>query len=64
MKKRHQQKLIVLSVILLCLFNIPLILLFNSSKIIFGFPVIYFYIFFVWFSSIIISYIILKKYYE
>ena len=64
MKKRHQQKLIVLSVVLLSLFNIPIILLFNSSKTIFSFPVMYFYIFCVWIASIIISYLILKKYYE
>jgi len=63
-KKRHQQKLIVLSVLLLCLFNIPLLLLFNNSGTIIGFPVLYFYIFFVWVVSIIVSYIILKKYYE
>ena len=64
MKKRHQQKLIVLSLILLCLFNFPLLLLFNSSTSFLGFPVIYFYIFFVWILDIIISYKILEKYYE
>ncbi|NLP57483.1 hypothetical protein HGB55_04740 [Lutibacter sp. B1] len=64
MKKRHQQKLIVLSLLLLCLFNVPIILLFNSSFNILGFPLIYFYIFFIWIISIIVSYIILKKYYE
>nr|WP_247649183.1 hypothetical protein [Lutibacter sp. B1] len=63
-KKRHQQKLIVLSLLLLCLFNVPIILLFNSSFNILGFPLIYFYIFFIWIISIIVSYIILKKYYE
>lgn len=64
MKKRHQQKLIVLSLILLCLFNFPLLLLFNSSTSFLGFPVIYFYIFFVWILDIFISYKILEKYYE
>ncbi|RXP52272.1 hypothetical protein EC396_11500 [Lutibacter sp. HS1-25] len=47
MKKRHQQKLIVISFILVCLFNIPIVLLFSKSGSIFGFPVLYFYIFFV-----------------
>jgi len=64
MKKRHQQKLIVLSILLLCMFNIPILLIFNNSVTFMGFPLIYFYIFFVWIASIVISYIILKKYYE
>ncbi|MDD3722429.1 MAG: hypothetical protein PHW92_08070 [Lutibacter sp.] len=64
MKKRHQQKLIVLSILLLCLFNIPIILIFNSSTTFMGFPLLYFYIFFIWIVSIIVSYVILRKYYE
>ncbi|MCF6182320.1 MAG: hypothetical protein L3J60_09890 [Lutibacter sp.] len=64
MKKRHQQKLIVLTVLLLFLFNIPLILLFNNSKPIFGLPALYVYIFLIWIASIIFTYVILKKYYE
>lgn len=64
MKKRHQQKLIVLSLLLLCLFNIPVLLIFNSSTTFIGLPLLYFYIFFVWIVSIIVSYVILKKYYE
>ncbi|MDO9137466.1 MAG: hypothetical protein Q7U21_06555 [Lutibacter sp.] len=64
MKKRHQQKLIVLSILLLCLFNVPILLIFNSSATFIGLPVLYFYIFFIWIVSIVVSYIILKKYYE
>ncbi|MCF6212504.1 MAG: hypothetical protein L3J45_00600 [Flavobacteriaceae bacterium] len=64
MKKRHQQKLIVLSFILLSLFNFPLLLLFNNSASFFGFPIVYLYIFFIWVVDIIVSYKILKKYYE
>jgi len=64
MKKRHQQKLIILSVILLFLFNIPLILLFNKGVAFMGLPILYIYIFFIWIASIIVSYLILKKYYE
>ncbi|SFS69292.1 hypothetical protein SAMN04488006_2621 [Lutibacter maritimus] len=64
MKKRHQQKLIVLAIVLLCLLNIPIILIFNSNTSVIGLPLIYLYIFFVWIVSIIISYIILNKYYE
>jgi hypothetical protein len=45
MKKRHQQKLIVLSIGLLIAFNLPILLLFDSSVPFLGFPVIYIYIF-------------------
>jgi len=64
MKKRHQQKLIVLTILLLSLFNIPIILLFDAEISVFGFPLIYFYIFIVWILAIIISHIILKRFYE
>ncbi len=64
MKKRHQQKLIILSLALLLLFNIPLILVFNHSGHISGFPTMYFFIFLIWAIAIFISSIILKKYYE
>lgn len=64
MKKRHQQKLLVLAIVLLLLFNIPIILIFNYEMSVWGFPLIYFYVFTVWIASIITSYIILQKYYE
>jgi len=54
----------VLSILLLCLFNVPILLIFNIGSTFIGFPVLYFYIFFVWIVSIIVSYIILNKYYE
>lgn len=64
MKKRHQQKLIVLTILLLSLFNIPIILLFDAEIAVLGFPLVYFYIFVVWILSIIISHIILRRFYE
>lgn len=64
MKKRHEQKLILLSFGLFILFSAPMILLFNSEKGLFGFPMIYIYIFGVWMLSIIISFVIFKKYDE
>ena len=64
MKKRHEQKLIILSFGLIILFSAPIILLFNSEKEVFGFPMIYIYIFGVWMLSIIISFVIFKKYDE
>ncbi|MBK1895973.1 hypothetical protein [Chryseobacterium paridis] len=64
MKKRHEQKLIILSIGLVIAFSIPISLLFNSEKDTFGYPMILIYIFAVWMVSIIISFIIVKKYDE
>lgn len=64
MKKRHEQKLVVLSLALLLAFNIPFILIFNFEGAIFGIPTLYFSLFTVWMISIVISYIVLKRHYE
>jgi hypothetical protein len=64
MKKRHEQKLIVLSLGLLLIFNIPFVFVFNFKGAIFGIPTFYFSIFSIWFVSIIISYIVLNRHYE
>lgn len=64
MKKRHEQKLIILSIGLLIAFSIPVSLLFNSDREFFGYPMILVYIFAVWMVSIIISFVIVKKYDE
>ena len=64
MKKRHQQKLVVLSVLLLLAFNLPILLLFDSSKIFLGFPIIYIYIFSICLFSVLISWIVVQRYYE
>lgn len=64
MKKRHQQKLIVLSIFLLIALNLPILLLFDSSKVLLGFPIIYIYIFSVWIFSILLSMLVVNRYYE
>ncbi|WP_297334452.1 hypothetical protein [Flavobacterium sp.] len=64
MKKRHQQKLIILSVGLLLAFNMPLLLLFDSSEAVLGLPLIYVYIFSVWLLSILVSLFVFMRYYE
>ncbi|MDE3743570.1 hypothetical protein [Maribacter polysaccharolyticus] len=64
MKKRHEQKLIIITLGLLLAFNIPIILVFNIDGAIYGIPYFYFYVFGVWLISVIISYIILNRYYE
>jgi hypothetical protein len=64
MKKRHEQKLVVLSIALFLIFNIPFVLIFNTDGAIFGIPKCYFFIFSVWLLSIVVSYIVLKRHYE
>ena len=64
MKKRHQQKLIVLSLLILLVLNLPIVLLFDSADNVLGFPVIYIYIFSVWLFSVLMSWIVVQRYYE
>lgn len=64
MKKRHKQKLVILSIILLMMFNVPVLFLFNGSQKVLGLPMIYTYIFLVWFASGIASFLIFKKFDE
>ncbi|MGY0392231.1 hypothetical protein ACW5R3_06735 [Bizionia sp. KMM 8389] len=64
MKKRHEQKLVVLAIALFLIFNVPLILIFNFEGAVLGIPILYFTIFSVWLLSIIVSYIVLKRHYE
>jgi hypothetical protein len=64
MKKRHQQKLVIVSMVLLICLNMPIILLFDSSKSIFGFPSSYIFIFSTWMLSILISLVIMIRYNE
>ncbi|WP_313000792.1 hypothetical protein [Chryseobacterium gleum] len=64
MKKRHEQKLIILSIGLMIAFSIPVSLLFNSDREVLGYPMILIYTFVVWMISIIISFVIVKRYDE
>lgn len=64
MKKRHEQKLVILSLFLLAAFNLPLILVADSSKSIGGIPISYVYIFSLWLFSSILTFILIKKYGE
>lgn len=64
MKKRHEQKLVILGIGLLVVLNIPVLLIFDIPGSILGVPVLYFSIFCIWAFSIVISYIVLKRYYE
>lgn len=62
MKKRHQQKLVILSIGLVIFLNVPIIFIFNSEFSILGVPVLYAYIFLVWLLSVIITFTVIKKY--
>ncbi|GAK89972.1 hypothetical protein JCM19298_1011 [Nonlabens ulvanivorans] len=62
MKKRHQQKLVILSIGLVIFLNLPIIFIFNNDIDILGIPLLYAYIFFVWLLSVIITFTVLKKY--
>jgi hypothetical protein len=62
MKKRHQQKIILVSIVLIILWNIPAIMLFNTDSVILGFPILYFFIFITWLLAILSIAVILKKY--
>ncbi|MBA4133724.1 MAG: hypothetical protein C0525_03260 [Flavobacterium sp.] len=64
MKQRHQQKLVIISLVLLIALNLPIVLLFDSADSVLGFPVIYIYIFSVWLFSALLSLLIIKRYHE
>lgn len=64
MKKRHEQKLVFISLVLLVLFNIPILLLFDSSECVVGLPKIYIFLFAVWALAIIAVSYILNKYHD
>lgn len=64
MKKRHEQKLVVLAITLFLIFNIPFVLVFNLEGAVFGIPTFYFSVFSIWLLSIVVSYIVLKRHYE
>lgn len=64
MKKRHEQKLVVLSIALCLMFNVPFILVFNLEGAFLGIPILYFSIFSIWLLSVVVSYIVLKRHYE
>lgn len=64
MKQRHQQKLVIISMLLLIALNLPIVLLFDSADSVLGFPVIYIYIFSVWLFSALLSLLIIKRYHE
>ncbi|MBA5630267.1 hypothetical protein [Moheibacter lacus] len=64
MKKRHEQKLVIISIFLLIAFNLPLVLVADYRGQIGGMPVFYVYIFSVWALTSLFSFLIIKRYGE
>lgn len=64
MKKRHEQKLVILSIALFMMFNAPFVLIFSKSWHFMGFPAFYVFTFGIWALSVVISFIIMKRYYD
>ncbi len=63
-KKRHQQKFVVLSVMLFLLWNVPFVSIFDGDAQFLGFPMFYVFIFGSWLVSIVVAFVILNKFYE
>lgn len=64
MKKRHKQKLVILSITIFVMLNAPVLLLFNHTQAILGLPIIYLYLFMIWLASSIASFLIFWKFDE
>jgi archaellum biogenesis protein FlaJ (TadC family) len=56
-----EQKLIIISVLFLILFNFPMLSIFNNGDSINGIPMLYLYVFFVWILFIVIIFNVLRK---
>jgi hypothetical protein len=61
MKKRHTQKLVIVSIGLVLFLNIPIVYIFNKDVAIMGVPLLYAYIFFIWLVSVVITYIVITR---
>lgn len=64
MKKRHEQKLVILSFFLLIGFNLPMLLIFDQNESFLGLPISYFYVLSLWLFSVVVAYVVIRRYYE
>ena len=64
MKKRHEQKLWLLALFLIVVFNVPFLMAYSHPIAIAGVPLPYLIIFIIWLLSVGISYRILSRHYE
>ena len=60
MRKRQEQKLLLVALLLFLLLNVPFVLLYMQPYAIAGFPLSYFMIFLFWLLAIVVSAVILK----
>lgn len=56
-----EQKLIIISVLFLILFNFPILSIFNNGDSINGIPTLYVYVFSVWILFIVVIFNVMKK---
>jgi hypothetical protein len=61
MPERRRSKLVITFVLFLLLLNYPILSIVDSQKLVWGFPQLYFYLFFVWLTLIVvIAFIVLR----
>jgi Fe2+ transport system protein B len=49
-----QQRVLTIAIFMICLFNFPILSLFNKAIFLFGIPIIYIYVFSIWIVGIAI----------
>ena len=59
--KRQNERLIVMPILGIIALNYPLLSLFSQVKLLFGVPVLYLYLFLVWFIFIALIAVIMEK---
>ena len=59
--KRQNERLISMLVVGIIALNFPILSLFNKAKLIFGIPILYLYIFFIWLLLICCLALVLEK---
>lgn len=61
MPERRRSKLVIAFVLSLLLFNYPILRLVDQQELVWGFPKLYFYLFFVWLALIVtVAFIVLR----
>ncbi len=60
-KPMKAQKLVLISLLFLILFNFPMLSIFNNGDSINGIPTLYVYVFFVWILFIVLVFNIIRK---
>jgi hypothetical protein len=61
MATRRNERLIALTVLGVVLFNYPLVALFGHPVLVLGWPLLYFYLFFVWAVFIVVVAVLMRR---